>query len=163
MVGSDDATLLLSDPLATEAAARWLAPWFGAGDIVLLSGPIGAGKTHLARALIQHRQAAHGAIEDVPSPSYTLVQEYHAGDLEIWHVDLYRLADPDEAAELGLDAALDTALCLIEWPERLVGALPPGALTLMLAPQGAGRVLTLSSDAPRWAPLITAARERVDA
>lgn len=163
MAGSDDATLSLPDPLATEAVARWLAPWLGAGDVVLLSGPIGAGKTHLARALIQHRQAAHGAVEDVPSPSYTLVQEYRAGDLEIWHVDLYRLADPGEAAELGLDAAFETALCLIEWPERFEGAVPPGALTLALAPDGAGRVLTLRADAPRWAPLISAAREGVDA
>lgn len=163
MTGPADVILPLPDPLATEAVARWLAPWLGAGDTVLLSGPIGAGKTHLARALIQHLQAVHGGVEDVPSPSYTLVQEYRVGDLEIWHVDLYRLADPGEVAELGLDAAFDAALCLIEWPERLEGAVPPGALTLALAPQGAGRVLTMSADAPRWAPLIDAAREGVDA
>ncbi len=152
-------TRTLPDPEATAAFARWLAPQLGAGDTVLLSGPIGAGKTHLARALIQHLQAAHGAAEDVPSPSFTLVQEYRAGDLEIRHVDLYRLSDAGELPELGLDEALDTALCLIEWPERLGDDAPAGALELALTPEGTGRRLRLRGAAPRWGALIAAVGE----
>ena len=100
------------------AAANWRHFW--AGDTLLLQGPIGAGKTHLARALIQARQSAAGrAAEDVPSPSFTLVQTYEAGETEIWHADLFRLGNAAEADELGLTDAFDAAICLIEWPERL--------------------------------------------
>lgn len=100
------------------------------GDVLLLTGAIGAGKTHFARALIQHLQAAHDLAEDVPSPTFTLVQTYEAGDLEIWHADLYRLTHPDEVLELGLDDAFETALCLVEWPDRLGDLTPPDALHL---------------------------------
>ncbi len=118
---------VLPDLTATEAFAACISARLMAGDTVLLSGEIGAGKTSFARAVIRARM---GAEIDVPSPTYTLVQTYAARDVEIWHADLYRLGDPDEVAELGLDAALGSAICLIEWSDRLQGAGPAGALSL---------------------------------
>jgi len=124
------ATATLTGPEATEALARRMAPHLGPGDTLLLEGPVGAGKSHFARALIQTLQAAHGPVEDVPSPSFTLVQTYAVGPLEIWHCDLYRLGSSDDLIELGLDEAFGGALCLIEWPERLGALAPPDALRL---------------------------------
>lgn len=138
---SYDLALHLPDAAATARFGAWLAPRIGAGDCVLLSGPIGAGKSHLARALIQERL---GRLEEVPSPSFTLVQVYEAADLEIWHADLYRLSHRGEVAELGLDMAFETALCLIEWPDRLGAGAPPRAIRLALAPEGEGRALRLA-------------------
>jgi tRNA threonylcarbamoyladenosine biosynthesis protein TsaE len=130
---SEETTLALASPAATEALAARLAPHLRAGDVLLLEGPIGAGKTHFARALIGALQRAAGQpAEEVPSPSFTLVQGYAAGDLEIWHADLYRLSDCGELAELGLETAFGTALVLVEWPDRL-GRPPPQALTLRFA------------------------------
>ena len=94
----------------TERLANALRGKFLAGDVVLLSGPIGAGKSHFARALIRALLADHGLAEDIPSPTFTLVQTYQAGDLEIWHSDLYRLTSSDEVHELGLFDAFETAL-----------------------------------------------------
>lgn len=145
--------LPLPDPQATDALGRWLADRLGPGDVVLLDGPIGAGKTHLARALIQHRLAAEGVHEDVPSPTFTLVQVYDTAAGAIWHADLYRLTHPREVAELGLDEAFGTALCLIEWPDRLGSLTPPGALQLALVAEGDGRRARLTGPAPRIARL----------
>ncbi|WP_172328318.1 tRNA (adenosine(37)-N6)-threonylcarbamoyltransferase complex ATPase subunit type 1 TsaE [Mangrovicoccus sp. HB161399] len=144
--------LRLSTPGDTEALARRLAPLLGAGDVLALSGPIGAGKSVFARALVKHLLAAEGLDEDVPSPTFTLVQSYQAGALEIWHCDLYRLTHADEVLELGLDAAFDEALCLVEWPDRLGDDLPASALSLELAPDASGdaRSLTLAWSDPRW-------------
>lgn len=97
------------------------------GDTVLLQGDIGAGKSFFARALIQSLQDIP---EDVPSPTFTLVQTYETRAGEIWHADLYRLSDPNEAEELGLAEAFETAICLIEWPDRLAGLTPETAVTL---------------------------------
>lgn len=135
----------LPDPDATDALARRMAGRVGAGDVLLLEGPIGAGKTAFARALIH----ALGVAEDVPSPTYTLVQTYEAG-LEIWHADLYRLTHPDEAVELGLTDAFDTALCLVEWPERLGADRPESALTLRFSLDGEGRLVTFDSADGTW-------------
>lgn len=143
----------LPDPGATAALGRWLAERLGAGDVLLLQGPIGAGKTHLARALIQHRLAADDRMEDVPSPTFTLVQVYDTAEGEIWHADLYRLSHPQEVVELGLDEAFATALCLIEWPDRLGSLTPPQALTLTLEAGGEGRRATLTGPAGRLAEL----------
>ncbi|MCC5970209.1 MAG: tRNA (adenosine(37)-N6)-threonylcarbamoyltransferase complex ATPase subunit type 1 TsaE [Pararhodobacter sp.] len=120
-------TLTLPDPEAMSRLAARLAQDLRAGDVLLLEGPIGAGKTHFARALIQSLLAQP---EDVPSPTFTLVQTYEAAGFEIWHADLYRLTHPDEAQELGLAEAFETALCLVEWPERLGRDRPASALTL---------------------------------
>lgn len=123
----------LPTPDATDAFAARLAALLGPGDAVLLSGPLGAGKSHFARAAIHARQRAAGAPQDdVPSPTFTLVQTYQAGDLEIWHADLYRLGSADEIVELGLDEAFETALVFVEWPERLGSATPHRALYIDL-------------------------------
>lgn len=145
--------IALPDADATAMLGRWLADRLGPGDVLLLDGPIGAGKTHLARALIHHRLAAAGRLEDVPSPTFTLVQVYDDDLGEIWHADLYRLTHPDQVAELGLDEAFDTALCLVEWPDRLGSLTPPQALRLVLAKDGDGRRATLTGPADRLARL----------
>jgi tRNA threonylcarbamoyladenosine biosynthesis protein TsaE len=143
----------LPDPEATSKLGQRLAPWVRAGDALLLDGPIGAGKTHFARALIQSRLRSP---EDVPSPTFTLVQVYDADDVEIWHADLYRLSHPDEAAELGLEDAFESAVCIVEWPEKLGQGAPRDALKLRFAVDGEGRQVTLSSSSPRWAPVFEA-------
>ncbi|MFD2173045.1 tRNA (adenosine(37)-N6)-threonylcarbamoyltransferase complex ATPase subunit type 1 TsaE [Rhodobacter lacus] len=141
-------TLVLDDADATARLGQWFAHHLGPGDVLLLDGPIGAGKTHFARALIRARV---GEGEDVPSPTFTLVQSYGA-DPEIWHADLYRLTHPDEAIELGLEEAFETAICLIEWPERLGALMPETALTLRfsLTEGGAARSVALFANAS-WA------------
>lgn len=127
-------SLALPSPDATRALAAALAGIVGPGDALLLSGPVGAGKSVLARALIQALQhRAGGPVEEVPSPSFTLVQEYRAGELEIWHCDLYRLGDAGEMAELGIDEALGRALVIVEWPERAAAAFPDTALRITLS------------------------------
>ncbi|WP_347138117.1 tRNA (adenosine(37)-N6)-threonylcarbamoyltransferase complex ATPase subunit type 1 TsaE [Paracoccus sp. SSK6] len=124
-------TRLIADEDLTAALARMLAATLRPGRTVLLDGPVGAGKTHFARAFIRARQG--DAAEDVPSPTFTLVQTYDDPlGFEIWHADLYRLTDPSELAELGLEEALTDAICLIEWPDRLE-RLPDGAITVAIA------------------------------
>ena len=127
--------LHLADAEATARLGQWFAAHLQAGDCLLLEGQIGAGKSHFARAFIQARL---GRAEDVPSPTFTLVQSYQA-DVEIWHADLYRLSHPDEVLELGLEEAFDSAICLIEWPDRLGSLLPKGAMRLRFALEGEGR------------------------
>ncbi len=123
-------------PEQTAGFAARLGPLLGPGAVILLQGPVGAGKSHFARALIQARLAARGLAEDVPSPTFTLVQTYDDGHVEIWHADLYRLSGPAEVDELGLWEAFDTAICLVEWPDRLGRYAPEDALTLTLTPTG---------------------------
>lgn len=134
----------LAGEASTRALASCLAPRLRAGDCILLEGPIGAGKTAFARSLIRSRLGDDEA--EVPSPTFTLVQSYETPGLDIWHCDLYRLGDPAELAELGIEDAFETALCLIEWPDRLGPLEPEGALRLILA---AGRVRhSVRADAP---------------
>lgn len=135
---SQDQTHRLADLLAARAEP---------GLTLLLDGPVGAGKTTLARRIIQSRLAASGKMEDVPSPTFTIVQTYEADGLEIWHADLYRLTSTSELFELGLDAAFDSAFCMVEWPDRLGDANPP-ALRLDLGYGGTqdARSCTLSAN-----------------
>lgn len=146
--------LVISDVETLLALAGRLAAALRPGDTVALSGELGAGKTTLARGVL----TALGWAAEVPSPTYTLVQVYEppAVALPVWHVDLYRLEDPEEADALGLfetEAAL-----LIEWPERLGERLPADALRLHLAGAGdAPRVLTWDQPAAwegRWPPQL---------
>jgi len=108
-------TVFLADDAATEAFGARLAARVGAGDVVLLQGDLGAGKTALARAMI--RAVVGDPDLEVPSPTFALVQPYRAGQLDILHADLYRLADPREIDELGLLDRAD-ALLLVEWADR---------------------------------------------
>lgn len=129
-------TRFLPDADATQALGELLAQYLHRGDTLLLTGSIGAGKSHLARSLIR----AHlGRMEDAPSPTFTLVQTYEDEKGDIWHADLYRLSHPDEVIELGLDDAMQNEICLIEWPDRLGDLAPPSAIHLTLTPEGDGR------------------------
>ncbi len=122
--------IVIDGEAAIAGPAATLAALLRPGDTIALSGDLGAGKTTLARAILR----ALGWAGDVPSPTYTLVQPYDLAAFPVWHVDLYRLDNPDEADALGLfetDAAL-----LIEWPERLGARLPGAALRLHLAGSG---------------------------
>lgn len=134
-------------PEDTAAFASAVAPRLGPGDTLLLEGHVGAGKSFFARALIHARQRLAGVPqEDVPSPTFTLVQTYSVAGTEIWHADLYRLSSPDEVFELGLDAAWETAICLIEWPDRLGEDTPDSAATLAfeMGDTETARFLTIS-------------------
>ncbi len=139
-----------NDPDVTCAIAQRLGARLGAGDVILLSGDVGAGKTHFARCLIL---SLLDTPEDVPSPTYTLVQTYPGRNTEIWHADLYRLASPGEIVELGLTEAMVEAICLIEWPDRLGDLAPDTALHLTLSAPGAPqeRHLHFAWSDPRWA------------
>lgn len=126
---------MLDDEAATARLASLIAGLARPGDVIALSGPLGAGKTTFARAFIAARCAADRLpTEDVPSPTFTLVQTYDLPSGEIWHFDLYRLQGPDEADELAMDEAFATGIALIEWPERLQGRLPARHLAVVLEP-----------------------------
>ena len=129
-------TLFLADEAATQGLGRTLAAALRPGDAVCLTGPLGAGKSTLARALIR---ALTTPDEEVPSPTFTLVQFYETAAFPLAHFDLYRLSDPDEAYEIGLDEALDDGVALIEWPQRLEGRLPPTRLDIDIALDGDAR------------------------
>jgi tRNA threonylcarbamoyladenosine biosynthesis protein TsaE len=129
-------TLFLPDEGATQALGRQLAASLRPGDAVCLTGPLGAGKSTLARALIR---ALTTQDEEVPSPTFTLVQFYETPSFALAHFDLYRLSDPDEAYEIGLDEALNGGVALIEWPQRLEGRLPPNRLDIDIALDGDAR------------------------
>lgn len=144
----------LPDEAATAALAARLAPLLRPGDLVCLQGDLGAGKTAFARALIN---GLPGPREEVPSPTFTLVQTYPRDGLEIWHFDLYRLERPDEVWELGLEEALAAGASLVEWPERAGGLLPAERLVVRLAHAGAGRRATLEPHGG-WAARLEALR-----
>ena len=138
-------TLDLAGEADTAALGQRLADIARPGDVIALFGDLGAGKTTLARALIQRLV---GPETEAPSPTFTLVQTYTAPHLTIWHFDLYRLNDPGEARELGLEEVVD-GLALIEWPERLGRDLPIARLEVQLSFGGAGRIARLV-DLDNW-------------
>lgn len=113
------------------------------GDTVALWGDLGAGKTTLARGLVQ---AALGIEYEIPSPTFTLVQLYDLPAGPLWHVDLYRLNTPEDALEIGLEEAFFEAICLIEWPSRLGDHLPTNRLDVSLLAKGEGRLLQIFGD-----------------
>ncbi|MDO5657292.1 MAG: tRNA (adenosine(37)-N6)-threonylcarbamoyltransferase complex ATPase subunit type 1 TsaE [Paracoccus sp. (in: a-proteobacteria)] len=126
---SDALLTLCVDEAGLAAIGAALSRLARPGDTFLLQGPVGAGKSHLARAFIR---ANLGEGTEVPSPTFTLVQTYEAGEAEIWHADLYRLSDSAEVDELGLTDAIGSQICLIEWPDRLPDPVPD-ALVVDLA------------------------------
>ncbi len=138
--------LTLADEAATMAFAAALAPLLRPGDVVTLSGLIGAGKTTFARALI--RTLAGNEALEVPSPTFTLVQPYDETRIPVAHFDLYRLAAGAELDELGFDDAAGGGIALVEWPERAAGRFD-GALSITLTPSGTGRIATLAGGA-KW-------------
>ncbi|QTN37113.1 tRNA (adenosine(37)-N6)-threonylcarbamoyltransferase complex ATPase subunit type 1 TsaE [Cognatishimia activa] len=142
-------SLDLTEPDATTQLAKTIAPRLSAGDVLLFTGDIGAGKTHFARALIQSLLPEP---EDVPSPTFTLVQIYEVYQFEIWHADLYRLTSPDEVVELGLIDAFSDALCLVEWPDRLAELAPSSALSvsMRMTEHPGQRALTFTWEAAKW-------------
>lgn len=149
----EPAIVHLATPEDTARLAQSLAPYLVAGDTLLLAGPIGAGKTHFARSLIQQRLMALGRVEDIPSPTFTLVQTYDGDTVEIWHADLYRLTSVEDIIELGLDEAFDTAITLIEWPDRLGDETPENACKIDFCVEGESRdarVLWIDPRLDRW-------------
>jgi tRNA threonylcarbamoyladenosine biosynthesis protein TsaE len=143
----------LPDVAATEALGRALARTLPPRAVVYLEGDLGAGKTTLARALLQ----ALGVIGPVRSPTYTLIERYATAAGEFAHLDLYRIADPEELLYLGLDDLAESVrLWLVEWPERGRGTLPRADLRLALGRAGDGRRATLSGESATGASWLAA-------
>jgi tRNA threonylcarbamoyladenosine biosynthesis protein TsaE len=129
--------IALFDAAATADLGAKIARLLRAGDAVCLFGDLGAGKSTLARGLIR---ALTSAGEEVPSPTFTLVQTYNGPAFAIAHFDLYRLTSAAEAYEIGVEEALDDGCAIIEWPERLDGDLPGDRLDIDLSVEGEGRI-----------------------
>lgn len=145
-------TLQLPDADATEALGRGLAVTAPPRAVVYLGGDLGAGKTTLARAFLR----ALGVQGAVRSPTYTLIERYPVAAGEVAHLDLYRIADPDELAFLGLDdLSADASLWLVEWPERGAGMLPTPDLHVRLRREADGREVNLSAETPAGAAWIS--------
>lgn len=131
----------LDDEAATARLGAAIAARLKTGEAICLTGPLGAGKSTFARALVR---ALTTPDEDVPSPTFTLVQFYEGDGLTLAHFDLYRLSDPDEAYEIGLEEALEDGAAVIEWPERLEGRLPPDRLDIDIMVDGEARRVRLT-------------------
>ncbi|MET0544791.1 MAG: tRNA (adenosine(37)-N6)-threonylcarbamoyltransferase complex ATPase subunit type 1 TsaE [Caulobacterales bacterium] len=144
-------TFPLLDAAATLALGKALGKAVRRGDVIFLYGELGAGKTTLARGVIE---TATGET-DIPSPTYNLVQIYAGPDFDIWHMDLYRLKSPEEAFELGLEDAAG-AVQLVEWPERLQDNGPAPNLSVRLSPDGEGGRLAVLSAGPEWEKRLVA-------
>ena len=144
--------MILTGPGATEAFGRRLAASLRPGDVVALFGDLGAGKTTLARGIL----AGLGHEGEVASPTFPIVIPYDSLRVPAWHVDLYRIEDPSEIAELALDEALQDGILIVEWPERMGDRLWPDSLRLVLRREGEGaRALTAEAPAAweaRWPP-----------
>ena len=145
----------LPDLNATTALGRELARLVRKGDVIALHGDLGTGKSTFARGLIQELM---GQELDVPSPTFNLVLTYDAPEISIWHYDLYRIEDPEELEELGLEETIN-GLAIIEWPDRLGQALPQWRLDISLLASENGRIATLTPHGPDWSKrLETVAR-----
>jgi len=145
---------------ALKALGRGLAALVENGDTILLEGPVGAGKSTFARALISHCLAKENRTEDIPSPTFTLVQTYELEQMVIWHADLYRLGDASEVIELGLSDAFQNSVCLIEWPEIMAELQPKDALYLRLSHAEDDRHLVAKWVDEKWTAKIAAVLQR---
>jgi tRNA threonylcarbamoyladenosine biosynthesis protein TsaE len=125
-----DLIIDLEDEAATEDLAARVGTLLRPGDVVALRGDLGAGKTAFARALIQ---SLGDPDDEVPSPTFTLVQTYDTPAGSIWHFDLYRLSGADEVIELGWDEVRADGIALVEWPDRLGSLLPPDRLDIAIS------------------------------
>ena len=162
------ADIVLADAAATRELGARIEAHLRVGDIVGLEGDLGAGKSVLARGAIGAAAARAGVtLEAIPSPSFTLVQYYPrpvADDAEglLWHVDLWRIEHVDEVLELGLDEAMASAVCFIEWISKLGDAVPPKALTIHLEKTAAtARTAHFDADAAYadyWRRVLRAAK-----
>ena len=137
--------MILKDEDATAELGARLAGVAEPGDVISLSGPLGVGKTALARGFI----GALGHQGDVPSPSFAIVQPYEELDPPVWHVDLYRIEQASEIDELGLDSAADAVL-IVEWPERAGDNAWPEALVLSLDFASEGQRILTAKVPPSW-------------
>jgi hypothetical protein len=150
-VSSFNHQIALPDLAATQALGARIAAGLGVGDTVALEGDLGAGKTALARSIL----VALGVREDVPSPTFTLVQVYETARLTVSHFDVYRIKSESELDELGFDDALASGAALIEWPERAPHRIPADALHVNLNTTGAmSRRADLRGPA-KWAALLS--------
>ena len=141
-------TFVSNGPLETEELASALKENLQNGDIILLKGEIGAGKSLFARSLIQ---SAMDQVEEVPSPTFTIVQTYETKLGSIWHADLYRLTDQSEIFELGLIDAFVSEIVIVEWPERLGHLEPQDALTVeIIILENDKREVIFSSNSSMW-------------
>ncbi len=138
----------LPDEAASERFAAGLAMLAGKGDLIELEGDLGTGKTTIARSFI--RAVAGNRDLEVPSPTFTLVQTYELGEIDVAHMDLYRLEAPEDIEELGIEDALETGAVLVEWPSRAGDLLPPGGLLIELAEHNDGRIAHLTSTGESW-------------
>ncbi|PKP83464.1 MAG: tRNA (adenosine(37)-N6)-threonylcarbamoyltransferase complex ATPase subunit type 1 TsaE [Alphaproteobacteria bacterium HGW-Alphaproteobacteria-18] len=139
-------SFVLADENATLSLGRSIAGILRAGDFLALHGDLGAGKTTLTRGIIQ---ALLGADEEVPSPTYTLVQVYDGPEFPLWHFDLYRLEDPEGVEELGWDETM-AGVALVEWPERAGRHLPSVRLDVLLEIHGDQRRVRLEPKGEGW-------------
>ena len=137
--------MILADLQATDALGTRLAGRVRSGDVLTLSGPLGVGKTALARAIL----AALGHRGEVPSPSFAIVQPYEDLQPPVWHVDLYRIEDASELDELGLESAAD-GLLIVEWPDKAGEGAWPEALRLSLGFTEAGARRLTAEVPPSW-------------
>jgi tRNA threonylcarbamoyladenosine biosynthesis protein TsaE len=154
-VHSPDVTAVfqLPDEAATQRLGGCLAPLLGGGMVVFLEGDLGAGKTTLVRALIR----ALGYAGPVKSPTYSLVEVYVFSSLYLYHFDFYRFESPEEFLDAGFGEYFnDTAVCLVEWPERAQGSVPSPDLRLRLHHAGLGRIVEAVADTPEGTQCIKA-------
>ncbi len=147
----DDFSIELADEIAQVAFGVQLGQACDGQGVIFLQGTLGMGKTTLTRGILQ----AYGHQGAVKSPTYTLVEPYQLVDKQVYHFDLYRLADPEELEYMGIrDYFDDDALCVIEWPDKGAGVLPEPDITLTLDKAGEGRNALLQAQTVKGAEIL---------